>query len=107
MRLATIRIRNKKTGDIRKINEYEWAGDLGVSKFRDWERYGGETQGTETASEAAVMQAEAETQHEKKNPTETVTLSSGNAEGLPPKAAQRAVSPGTGASRGRRGGHRK
>ena len=34
MRIPTVKIRNSKTGKIRKVNQHEWAQDLG--RFTDW-----------------------------------------------------------------------
>jgi len=48
MRIPTIRIRNKRTGKVVKINEHEWAGDLGQRKWAGWERAGGEQHGNAT-----------------------------------------------------------
>ena len=112
MRIATIKIRNKKTGRIIKINEYEWAGDLGVSKYAGWERAGGEKQGEETPKDVAAMRAEDESQYQKKNPEPKipVNISSEDKED-PPKSNEVAEglpkppsSAGVGRGRGRRGG---
>jgi len=42
-KLPTIKIRNKRNGKIRIINEADWAYDLGKGKYNGWERAGGET----------------------------------------------------------------
>lgn len=100
MRLSTVWIRNKRTGAKVKINEYEWAGDLGVSKYAGWERVGGETHGEETPKDVTAMRVEAESQHVKKHqqtpqelakpeekvePEEKPEVVAPKPEGLPPK----------------------
>ena len=45
MRIPTVKIRNKSTGEVRKINEIDWSTDLGLKKYSGWERLGGETHG--------------------------------------------------------------
>lgn len=54
MQLDTVKIRNKKTGRIKIINQADWAGDLGVSRYAGWERAGGEKRGEEGAEEEAA-----------------------------------------------------
>ena len=62
LRLPTVRIRNKKTGKIRKVNESDWAGDLGIVKYAGWERIGGETHGDENKDPEGVAAAIAQEQ---------------------------------------------
>ena len=40
MKLPKVKLRHKKTGEILKINEADWARDLGIGKYRDYERVG-------------------------------------------------------------------
>lgn len=40
MRLPVVRIRNKTTGKRMTVNEIDWASDLGLKRFRGWERIG-------------------------------------------------------------------
>lgn len=56
--IATVLIRNKKNGKTRRINENEWAHDLGKGKYNGWERAGGERHGD--ADEAARISLDAE-----------------------------------------------
>lgn len=51
--IATVVIRNKRNGKQRRINEHEWAHDLGKGKYDGWERVGGERHGD--ADEAAKI----------------------------------------------------
>jgi hypothetical protein len=52
--LATLKIRNKRNGKTRIINEEDWANDLGVSRFAGWERVGSETHAAD--NEADVVE---------------------------------------------------
>jgi len=54
--LATVRIRNKRNGKIRIINQSEWAHDLGKGKYDGWTLDGGERRADsqEDVVEAAV-----------------------------------------------------
>ena len=36
MRVPTIKIRNEKTGDVLKVNQSDWASDLGRARFAGW-----------------------------------------------------------------------
>lgn len=45
MRIPTVKIRNKRTGAVLKINARTWAEDLGLGRMNEWERVGGETRG--------------------------------------------------------------
>lgn len=49
MRLGTVWIRNKKTGQKRKINAIDYATDLGKSRYVDWELIS-ESKATESES---------------------------------------------------------
>lgn len=53
MRLATVRIKNKKTGKTLIINQHVWAQDLGVGRFSDWTLDGGEKHGDVGAEDTA------------------------------------------------------
>lgn len=37
MRIPTVWIRNKRTREKRKVNAIDYATDLGIKKFRNWE----------------------------------------------------------------------
>ena len=47
MRVATLKIRNKRNGKILIVNETDWASDLGQAKYSGWVRDGAETHGEE------------------------------------------------------------
>lgn len=36
MRIPTVKIKNTRTGETRKINAVDWATDLGQRKWREW-----------------------------------------------------------------------
>ena len=108
MRLSTVWIRNKRTGDRKKINEHEWAGDLGTSRYAGWERVSGETHGEESEKDVAAMRKEEEVQEKKLHPQTIVPeltnkedsdIEEEREEGLPTKP----VAAGTGARRKTRG----
>jgi hypothetical protein len=52
--LATLKIRNKRNGKTRIVNEEDWANDLGTSKYAGWERVGSETHAAD--NEADVVE---------------------------------------------------
>lgn len=67
--IATVLIKNKRNGKTRRINENEWAHDLGKGRYNGWERVGQERHGDadEAAKvtiddEAAKAQAAADTE---------------------------------------------
>lgn len=55
--IATVLIRNKRNGKQRRINEHEWAHDLGTGKYDGWERIGAERHGDK--DQAAVVNSTA------------------------------------------------
>lgn len=72
MRIPTVKIRNLKTGKIRKINAIDWATDLGQGFYSGWERISEPTKGDPdrmvavqtAAGKTRVTQGEAETMND-------------------------------------------
>jgi hypothetical protein len=54
MRLPTVKLRNKKTGELRKVNAIDYAMDLGKDKYAGWELIG-EQRGDPVAPEDQVV----------------------------------------------------
>lgn len=65
--LPTIKIRNKRNGKTRIINEAEWAHDLGKGKYDGWERAGGERR---AAPDEDVVEAAAQRELARKREAE-------------------------------------
>jgi len=92
-----------------KINAWDWAGDLGTSKYAGWERVGGETHGQETAAEAKAMQQEEVAQHEKKadnKPIEITVNDVADSAAVEPTTDESDAPPASSAPTGRRGRRR-
>lgn len=54
MRLPTVRLKHKRKGKIITVNESDWAQDLGLFMWRDWERVGERHNGATAPLEAST-----------------------------------------------------